>query len=364
MTDNQIKMKKAIFPLVVIFCLFVTFFSCSNQSKRSRKPVSNITIMPKAQNYIYGNQVTVRVETKLRNGEIDNIQLFYQGNLIKESKELDFTVSNVKLNETGRNSFHAIATKTDGVSNSRSVTFHVVSDISPKKYTYITLKDFPHNRRFYTQGFEYHNGYMYEGTGEYGSSGLYKVNLNTGDIVMQHELAEKYFGEGITILNGKIYQITYRAQKGFVYQLEDFAVIDSFTYKSQEGWGLTNDGKYLIMSNGTHELIWLNPTDFSEVKKVQVVNNRGIINYLNELEYINETIYANVYTTNLIVQIEPETGKVLSEINLDGILNMYTNPTDTIDYLNGIAYDSDGDRFFVTGKWWPRLFEIELVESE
>ncbi|HDR51045.1 MAG TPA: glutaminyl-peptide cyclotransferase, partial [Mariniphaga anaerophila] len=148
------------------------------------------------------------------------------------------------------------------------------------------------------------------------------------------------------------------------YQLEDFAVIDSFTFRSQEGWGLTNDGKYLIMSNGTHELIWIDPTDFSEVKNVQVANNRGIINYLNELEYINETIYANVYTTNLIVQIEPETGKVLSEINLDGILNMYTNPSDTIDYLNGIAYDSNLDRFFVTGKWWPRLFQIELVESK
>jgi len=364
LTDNQINMKKTIFPFVVIFCLFITFFSCSNQSKRSRKPVSNITIAPQAQNYVFGNEVSVRVETKLRNGEIDNIQLFYQGKLIKESKELDFTVSNIELNEIGRNSFHVIATKTDEVSNSRSVAFNVVSDITPKKFTYTTLKDFPHNRRFYTQGLEYHNGYMYEGTGEYGSSGLYKVNLNTGEIVMQHKLAEKYFGEGITILNGNIYQLTYRAQKGFVYQLEDFAVIDSFTYRSQEGWGLTNDGKYLIMSNGTHELIWIDPTDFSEVKKVQVANNRGIINYLNELEYINETIYANVYTTNLIVQIEPETGKVLSEINLDGILNMYTNQSDTIDYLNGIAYDSDLDRLFVTGKWWPRLFQIELVESK
>lgn len=357
-------MKRSIFPFVLIFSLFITFFSCSNKPKRSRKPVSTITILPQAKNYIYGNNVSVRVQTKLRNGEIDHIKLYYQGKLLDESSELDFTVSNVKLNVLGRNTLNVTATKTDDVSNSRTVSFNVVSDITPKKYGYSTKKDYPHNRKFYTQGLEFFNGFIYEGTGENGSSGLFKVNLNTGKTVLQHLLDKKYFGEGITILNDKIYQLTYRAQKGFVYNLNDFAVIDSFTYKSKEGWGLTNDGNHLIMSNGTHELIWLNPTDFSEVRKVQVANNQGIINYLNELEYINGTIYANVYTTNLIVQIEPETGRVLSEINLEGILNMYTNPTDTIDYLNGIAYDAAGERLFVTGKWWPRLFEIELIESE
>lgn len=357
-------MKRSIFPFVILFCLFITFFSCSNKPKRSRKPVSSITVIPQSQNYIYGNDVSVRVQTKLKNGEIDNIKLFYENNLLKETSELDFTVSDLQLNKLGRNTLNVIATKTDDVNNSRSVTVNVVSDVQPKKYSYTTVKDYPHNRKFFTQGLEFYNGFLYEGTGENGSSGLFKVNLNNGNILMQHLLDEKYFGEGITILNDKIYQLTYRAQKGFVYNLSDFAVIDSFTFKSREGWGLTNDGKYLIMSNGTHELTWLDPTDFSEVKKVQVANNRGIINYLNELEYINGTIYANVYTTNLIVQIDPETGKVLSEINLEGILNMYTTSGDSIDYLNGIAYDKETNRIFVTGKWWPRLFEIKLVESE
>lgn len=357
-------MKRSIFPLVLVFYLFITFFSCSNKPNRSRKPVSTITINPKAKNYIYGNKIAVTIETKLKNGEIETIQVFYQGKLLKESQELEFTINDVILDKTGRNTINVIASKTDGVSNTRTITFDVVSDIVPKKFSYSTVNDYPHNRKFYTQGLEFFNGYIYEGTGENGASGLFKVNLNTGNTLMQHLLDEKYFGEGITILNDKIYQLTYRAQKGFVYNLNDFAVIDSFTFKSKEGWGLTNDGKYLIMSNGTHELTWLDPSDFSEIKKVQVVNNQGIINYLNELEYINGTIYANVYTTNLIVQIEPETGKVLSEINLEGILNMYTNPSDTIDYLNGIAYDTDGDRLFVTGKWWPRLFEIKLIESK
>ncbi|SHF79721.1 Glutamine cyclotransferase [Mariniphaga anaerophila] len=357
-------MKQSVFPFVLIFSLFITFFSCSNKPKRSRKPVSTITITPKAKNYIYGNKVAVNVETKVKNGKIDNIQLFYQGKLLKESNELNFTVSDITFNEIGENSLNVVATKTDGVNNTRSVAFNVVSDIAPKKYSYSIQKDYPHNHKFYTQGLEFYNGHIYEGTGENGSSGLFKVNLNTGETIMQHHLDDKYFGEGITIFNDKIYQLTYRAQKGFVYNLSDFALVDSFSYNSKEGWGLTNDGTYLIMNNGGHELIWLNPTDFSEVKRVQVANNKGVVNYLNEMEYIDGTIYANVYTTNLIVQIEPETGKVLSEINLEGILNMYTNQNDTVDYLNGIAYDSENKRLFVTGKWWPRMFEIELIESK
>jgi glutamine cyclotransferase len=174
-------------------------------------------------------------------------------------------------------------------------------------------------------------------------------------------LADKYFGEGITILNDKIYQLTYRDQKGFVYQLSDFAVIDSFQFKSKEGWGLTNDGTNLIMSDGTHVLNWLDPNNFSVVKTLQVANNKGIVNYLNELEYINETIYANVYTTDLIVQIDPKTGKILSEINMAGLIDIYKNTEEKIDYLNGIAYDKKTDRLFVTGKLWPKMFEIKII---
>lgn len=357
-------MKKAAVLFLFLIFLVAASSSCSNQPKRSRKPVSNIIIQPTANNYVFGSTVAVRVETKLRNGEIRDVKLFHNGALLEESENLNFTVNNINLNALGNNVFHVVATKTDDVSNTRTSNVTVLSDIAPKRYTYTTVRDYPHNTEFYTQGLEFHNGFIYEGTGEHGRSGLFKVNLKTGKPVMQHLLDARYFGEGITILDDKVYQLTYRSQKGFVYQLEDFAVIDSFSYTSKEGWGLTNDGQHLIMSNGTHELIWIDPTDYSEIRKVQVANRAGLVNYLNELEYIDETIFANVYTTNIIVQIEPETGKVLSEINLDGILKMYTNLTDTVDYLNGIAYDSQDDRLFVTGKWWPRMFEIKLVESE
>jgi len=348
----------------MILCLFVTVLSCSNKPKRSRKPVSIITIEPNKRNYVFGETVNVRVKTKLKNGEINNIQLFYKNELLKESTELDFTAENVSLDLIGINSFRAKATKTDSISNTRTKTITVISDVVPKKFTYKTLNTYPHNTSHFTQGLEIHDNFLYEGTGENGKSGVYKINLNSGEILLSHKLADKYFGEGITILNNKLYQLTYRARKGFMYDLSDFSVIDSFTYVQEQGWGLTNDGVNLIMSDGSNVLTFLNPADFTVVKTVQVANNIGTINNLNELEYIDGTIYANVYTTDIVVQIDPENGKILSEINLDGILNMYVNPSDTIDYLNGIAWDNENERLFVTGKWWPRLFEIELVPSE
>ena len=353
-------MKKLVFPLVVVFSLFIVFLSCSNKPKRSRKPVISITIVPEKKNYAFGEEISVNVETRVKDGEISRIQLFYKNELIKESQDLKFTVSDLKINELGNSNFKVTAIKTDRVENSRIKTIPVFSDIIPKKYSYKTVNHYPHSKHFYTQGLEFHDGFLYEGTGENGKSGLYKINLTTGNPVRSVLLDDIYFGEGITILNDKIYQITYRNQKGFVYNLSDFALIDSFQYKSKEGWGLANDGKNLIMSDGTHILTWLDPENYSVVKTVQVANHKGLSNYLNELEYIDGTIYANVYTTDIIVQIEPETGRILSEINLAGILDMHKNPKDTIDYLNGIAYDHEKDRLFVTGKWWPRLFEIEL----
>ena len=356
-------MNKSFYPYVLIFCLLSTFFSCSNKSVQSRKPVSAITILPSKNNYVFGEKVTVNVSTKVNNGKIQNVKVYYENQLIKESSELDFSTE-VTINALGENHLRVVATKTDGVENTRTIPFPVVSDIVPKKYTYRVVNTFPHLRTSYTQGLEYHNGFLYEGTGLYGESKLMKINLSTGNAIQTHHLEDIYFGEGITILNNKIYQITYREQKGFVYNFADFAPVDSFSYASKEGWGLTNDGTNLIMSDGTNALIWLDPNDFSVIKTVKVANHIGEVHNINELEYIDGKILANIYTTELIVEIDVETGKVLSEINLSGILNMYRNPSEPVDYMNGIAYDKANDRLFITGKWWPRLFEIKLVELE
>ncbi|MCF6332265.1 MAG: glutaminyl-peptide cyclotransferase [Draconibacterium sp.] len=357
-------MKRSAFPLLLVFFLLINFFSCSNTPKRPRKPVSTITVRPIKRNYVYGEKVSVNVKTKLKDGEIENIKLYYNNQLLKEGTSLNFTVDGIEIKTLGTSNFKVEALKTDALKNSRVKTILAVSNETPKNLTYKIVNNYPHSKKYYTQGLEFYNGFLYEGTGEYGSSGLFKIKLTNGNAVQSYHMPDKYFGEGITILNNKIYQLTYKAQEGFIYNLKDFAVIDSFQYKSKQGWGLTNDGINLIMSDGTQFLTWLNPEDFSVIKKVEVANNKGILNNINELEYINGTIYANLYTTNIIVQIEPETGKVMSKINIDGIINMYHNRADRIDVLNGIAYDKKLDKIFITGKLWPRLFEVEFIEKQ
>jgi len=357
-------MKRNLFPIVLIFSLFVIIFSCSNKStKRPRKPVSTVTIQPNKNQFVYGDRVTVNVKTKLRDGELKNVQVYFQNKLIKESTELEFKINDVQLDALGLTNLTVNAEKTDGLKNTRTKGLTVLSDIKPKQLTYQVINNYPHLKTSYTQGLEYYKGYLYEGTGENGHSKLLKIDIKTGKSLQSFDMDDKYFGEGITILNEKVYQITYHAQKGFIYDLETFAVIDSFIYKSEQGWGLTNDGTNLIMSDGTNVLTWVNPADFSIIKTVQVANDRGTMNVLNELEYIDGIIYANIYTTDYIVKIDASTGKVLEEINMKGLINMYHKSEDRIDVLNGIAYDKENDRIFVTGKLFPRLFEVKFVEN-
>jgi glutamine cyclotransferase len=359
-------MKRNLFPIVLILCLFVIVFSCSNSSsKRPRKPVSTITIKPNKNQYLYGEKVTINVKTKLRDGEIKSVKVYMQNKLLKESTDLEFKVEGIELSTLGNNTLKVEAEKTDGLNNIRTKAVTVLSDITPKQMTYQVVKNYPHLKTSYTQGLEYYNGFLYEGTGEKGHSKVLKVDINTGKPLQSFDMAKHYFGEGITILNDKIYQLTYKAKQGFIYDLETFAVLDSFIFQSHtnEGWGLTNDGTNLIMSDGTNVLTWINPDNFSLVKKLQVLNNRGLIGQLNELEYIDGIIYANIYTTNFIVKIDLQTGKILEEIDMSGLIDMYHKQSDRIDYLNGIAYDQENDRMFVTGKLYPRLFEVKFIEK-
>ena len=229
-----------------------------------------------------------------------------------------------------------------------------------EKYNYEVVNSYPHNKDAFTQGLEYYNGYLYEGTGLNGRSSLRKVDLKTGEIEKIHHLEDKYFGEGITIFNDKIYQLTWKSRTGFIYNL-DFELIEKFSYKT-EGWGLTHNNKELIMSDGSNRLYFLNPKTLEKTKEITVTKKGKKVNNLNELEYIKGKIYANVWQKDYIVIIEPTTGKVEGIIDLKGIIN-----TDDYNYelnvLNGIAYDSDNDRLFVTGKLWPKIFEIKIKKD-
>ncbi len=360
-------MKRSFFPIVLVLCFFVSFISCSNSStKRPRKPVSTVIIKPSKESYTCGEKVSVKIKTKLRDGSLASVKVYYHNQLIKESNELEFVIDDLELTELGNSTIKVVAEKTDGLNNTKIKAFNVLSDLAPKQLTYQVINNYPHLKTSYTQGLEYLNGYLYEGTGEKGKSKLLKVDIKSGKPLQTFDMEDQYFGEGTTILNDKIYQLTYHAQKGFIYDLHTFAVLDSFLYKSHtnEGWGLTNDGTNLIMSDGSNILTWLNPKDFSVIKNLQVANDRGNMGVLNELEYIDGYIYANIYTTDYIVKIDIETGKVLEEINMAGLIDMYHDKKDRIDVLNGIAYDKENDRMFVTGKLWPRLFEVKFIEKK
>jgi len=226
-------------------------------------------------------------------------------------------------------------------------------------YTPEVYASHPHDAGAFTQGLIYADGILYEGTGLYeGKSSLRKVAIETGEVLQKINLAPEYFGEGITLYNDKIIQLTWQNNKGFVYDKDTFEVLDEFSY-STEGWGITFDGEYLIMSDGTDVLYYLNPYDYSTVKQVNVTANGEAVTRLNELEYINGRIYANVWQTDRIAIIQPD-GKVAGWIDLEGIISSGDCTTE-IDVLNGIAYNAADSRIYVTGKYWCRLFEIEVV---
>jgi glutamine cyclotransferase len=231
----------------------------------------------------------------------------------------------------------------------------------PPVFSYRVAHVYPHDPAAYTQGLVYDDGVLYEGTGLWGQSTLRKVDLETGDILQSYALPAQYFGEGITIWEDKIIQLTWKAGAGFVYDRKSFDLLDTFDYGT-EGWGITHDGTNLIMSDGTATLHFWDPETFEEIKQVQVHDERGPVVRLNELEYIQGRVYANVWQTDWIAIIEPETGQVTGWVDLQGLLQ-WEDLQQAVDVLNGIAYDSDGERLFVTGKWWPRLFEIALIPA-
>jgi glutamine cyclotransferase len=237
------------------------------------------------------------------------------------------------------------------------------SNNEPKQLSYTVTATYPHDTASFTEGLEFHDGFLYEGTGNKGKSKLAKTELKTGKDVQRLPLSGDYFGEGITLLNGKIYQMTYTEQKCFVYDAKTFAKLKEFTYEG-EGWGLTNDGKQLIMSNGGDKIYYRSAETFEVTKTVAVTNNYGPLSSINELEYVDGFVFANIWTTNKIVKIDLNTGHVVAELNLDDLLQKHApealSQPNKIDVLNGIAYDAATKKFFITGKYYPKVFEIQI----
>jgi glutamine cyclotransferase len=250
-----------------------------------------------------------------------------------------------------------------------SLAFHDADDVEFQVTTNQTLQDipvykciiideYPHDQNAFTQGLVFENNHLYEGTGLYGRSSLRKIILETGTILQVRNLSDQYFGEGITIYQNKIIQLTWKNNVGFVYDKDSFHKIQEFNYP-REGWGITYDGEYLILSDGTSKLYFIDPETFEEIHQIQVFSNEGPVKHLNELEYVKGEIYANVWQTNLIALISPKTGQVTGWIDVTELQNLENNDPTSIP--NGIAHDNENDRLFVTGKLWSKIYEIQLV---
>lgn len=225
-------------------------------------------------------------------------------------------------------------------------------------YGYRVQHVYPHDPNAFIQGLQYVDGILYEGTGLNGRSSIRKVKLETGEVLQKRDVPAQYFGEGITVWNTDLIELTWQSGVAFVYDRDTFQEKRRFTYAG-EGWGLTHDGTNLIMSDGTERLRLLDPATFAERRRIQVTAAGAPLRNLNELEYVNGEIFANIWTTDYIARIAPDTGRVVGYIDLTGLLNANERPSDGV--LNGIAYDREHDRLFVTGKLWPKLFEIKLV---
>jgi len=255
----------------------------------------------------------------------------------------------------------------DDTSVEISKKIKVFATEAPQLYTYEIVKEYPHDNRAYTQGLEFYQDTLYESTGKRGRSSLRKVDYKTGKVLKQIDLDDTIFGEGMTILNGKIYQLTWQSRIGFIYDLKDFKKIDSFQYgESKEGWGLANDGKKLFKSDGTQNIWFLNPNTLVEEGHVQTVTHKSINDNVNEMEYVDGKIYANVYQRSGVMIIDAKSGAMEGVVNFGGLSKKVAkgpNWVDTDNVLNGIAYHPTRKTFFITGKDWDKLFEVRIMKK-
>lgn len=360
---------------LVLSCILALSISCRNgghKTERNTVPqpsqprISTLVEPAGALTLPIGEdvQITLTIPDTVK---LDSVQAFLDGSLqlslkefpgLEESGSLAFTLSTQKV-QTGKSGLRIRLFFAGGKSENQSRQLTFLSDVSPVQYSYQVVKEYPHDRAAFTQGLQYDEGFLYEGTGNYGTSSLRKVDLETGEVMQIRNLEQSLFGEGITVMGNRIYQLTYKSQVGFIYDKSSFELIQKVYYQNREGWGLTHNGEELIMSDGTNIIYFLDPEMFTVNRQLEVYDHKGPANSLNELEYIEGKIWANRYYTDEIVIIDPESGKVLSRIDLKGILKTADRRPST-DVLNGIAWDSEGKRIFVTGKYWPKLFEIRI----
>lgn len=310
--------------------------------------------------FSYHDPIRIAFGTKER-FPADSVQIFWNGGKIATAgagaTEYDYRIPATR---TGRNTIKLVAFHPDNKRSVANLTVIVKPDRAPEKLRYKIVREYPHDPKAYTQGLVYEDGILYESTGQYGESGIRKQEMKSGKILSALSIDNRLFGEGIALLNDKIYQLTWTSGKGFIYDLKTFSLESTFTYNTQ-GWGITTIGDKLVMSDGSNKLYHIAPSSFDIIKEVEVYDHNGPVRNLNELEYIDGLVWANVWMQDRIVMIDPVTGEVRQELDLSRLLSGAERArlNDSDDVLNGIAWNPEKGTVYVTGKRWPKLFEIK-----
>ena len=336
--------------LFIITVLSLSLWNCGD-NPNGKKSSFSISTDAKNNTVALGETIRLSIENP-KNKAINGISYKIDSREI----DADFKVKEMPL---GMHTITATVSY-DNTSEEASTKLTILNDAAPKIYSYKILNEYPHDITSYTQGLEFYDGVLYESTGQYGKSKLRKVDYKTGEILKNIDLGNQYFGEGLTILNNNIYQLTWKENIGFIYDVDTFEKTGSFNYgKSKEGWGLCNDGKVIYKTDGTNKIWKLDPNTLAEQDYIQIYTNTGKIDSLNEMEYIEGKIYANIYQRNGVLIINPQNGAVEGVIDFSPLQKLVTQHP-TLDVLNGIAYNPVTKTIFVTGKDWDKLFEVEM----
>ena len=334
--------------LIIIF-----FYSCDLKTRYSL----NIDII--SNDKIYTNNSEINLKSTIDGLTIDNEKITYYYNDKETNRR--FSLDNSKL---GTNTIKA-RVNIDGLTITGKKSIEVYSNITPKLYSYEIINEFPHDITSYTQGLEFYNGVLYESTGLNGYSTINKIDILNNRVLEKKYLENKYFGEGLTIINDNLIQLTWKNKIGFIYDPNTLDLKNSFNYdKNTEGWGLANDGEFLYLSDGSSKIRVINPESFKEIDFFEVVTNNRKIKNINELEIVDNIIYANTYQSNkdVVLKIDKNNGKVLGLINFDGLRDKVKKHPE-LDVLNGIAYNKSRNTFFITGKKWNKVFEVKIIKD-
>ncbi|GGD05431.1 glutaminyl-peptide cyclotransferase [Hyunsoonleella pacifica] len=336
-----------------IITLLVLQVSCNSKSDKEKNDFE-IKTNAKKGNISIDNTLELSLSNKKKH-TIDSVVYKLDGKTVTENL-------NLKHHKLGKYAIEAIVYFNDDEQQTVSSTVTILNNESPKIYKFKILNEYPHDITSYTQGLEFHNGKLYESTGQYKESKLRLVDYTTGKVIKNINLADEYFGEGLTVMHDKIYQLTWKKGIGFVYDVNTFEKTGSFKYgQSKEGWGLTHNETHIYKSDGSEDIWLLDPKTLIEQEKIQVYTNKGKITDINEMEWINGKIYANRYQRNGVAIINPINGAVEGVIDFTPLKNMVTQH-EKLDVLNGIAYNPETKTIFVTGKRWDKLFEVEIIK--